>query len=85
MRSHLVPKLFDRENGFVPAVARNKIFGLQLGATAGRELHTEMRQSLMPGAGNTHLLSTTFRRMPRHRVKLLGCKLRPIKLRRELE
>ena len=85
MRRDLVAKLFDGENGFIPAVAGNKKFGLQLGSAAGREVHAEMRQPLVPGAGDAQLFGAILRRMPGQRMKFPGSELRSKKFRREFE
>src|SRR4028119_512890 len=53
-------------------LAGHKILALQLLAAAGRELHTEVRQSLVPGARNTQLPRTIFHRHALNRVELPG-------------
>ena len=85
MRPDLVAKFFDREDGFISPVARNEIFGLQLSPATGREVHAEMRQPFIPGAGDTHLFSAIFRRVVSQRMELSGRELRAVKFRREFE
>ena len=60
MRGDLVAKFFDGEDGFDRVAARDEIFGLEFVAGAGSEAHFEMRQALVPGAGDAHLLGAVF-------------------------
>src|SRR5574341_744648 len=41
-------------------LTRHQIFTLQLLTTAGCEVHAEMRQALIPGTANAHLLGAIF-------------------------
>ena len=52
----LVAKLFDGEDGLITLGAGDEVFGLQLGAAGGREVHAEVGQAFVPRAGNAHLL-----------------------------
>lgn len=48
---------FKRSDG---VTKRDEVFGLQFLATAGREIHFEMRQPFVPGAGHAHLIGAIF-------------------------
>src|SRR5437868_4551292 len=65
-------------------LARNKIFTLQFLAAAGRVLHPEMRQPLVPGAWNTHLRCAVFRRDARDWMPIGRRERGPEKRRRHL-
>src|SRR6185312_4870194 len=54
------------------ALARDEELGLQLLAAARRELGTEVRQTLVPGARHGQLRRAVLRRHARHRVRGLG-------------
>lgn len=60
MRRYVVAQLFDGEDGFESVMERNEVLGLQLIAAAGREVHAEVGQAFIPGAGNAHLLRAAF-------------------------
>src|SRR5438105_1414527 len=77
MGSNVVSQLFNRENGFVSFFARNNILRLQLITSAWCKVHTEMRQSFVPWAGDTHLFCAIFCRLPRDWMEFLGCAFRP--------
>jgi hypothetical protein len=77
MRSDMVSKLFDRQNGFVSSIPGDQILRLQFSPAAGREVDAEVRQPFIPGTGNAQLFGTTFGGMPRYRVESPGCKLGP--------
>ena len=67
----VVAQLLDGQNRLVAAAEGNEILGLQLSAAGRREVHAEVRQALIPRAGNDLLLGTTLRIMPGQRVELL--------------
>src|SRR5436305_864864 len=69
MRGYVISQFFDCENGFIGILARNKIFRLQFLAAAGHEVHAEVGQALIPGAGNSFLFRAVFRRVPGQWVK----------------
>ncbi len=60
MRRDPVAQFLHGENGFVAAVARNEILGLQLPPARGRELELEVRQPLVPRAGKALLVGARF-------------------------
>ncbi len=63
MGSHMVSKLFDRQNGFVSPLPGNQILGLQFGPAAGRKVYAEVRQPFVPGTRNAQLFRATLCRM----------------------
>src|SRR5690242_3911291 len=85
MGANAVAQLFYRKNGCISPVAGDKKLALQLSPAAGREVDAEMRQPFVPRTRNPHLFGAIFRGVSGQRVKLLGCELRPVKLRREFE
>src|ERR1700735_4349345 len=62
MRRHLIAQLFDCFDGSIGVFPGNEVFRLQLFSAAGSEPHFKMRQTLMPGTGDSHLRRTVFRR-----------------------
>src|SRR5271156_1991025 len=84
MRSHVVAKLFDRQDSFVSPVPGDQVLGLKLGPAARRKADAEVRQPVIPGTGNTQLFGATLRRMVRKRVKLFRCRLGPEQIRGKL-
>src|SRR5580704_15645369 len=84
MRSHVVAKLFDRQDGFVTPVPGDNVLRLQLGPAARRKADAEVRQPVVPGTGNAQLFGATLRRMARERVKLLRCRFGPEQFRGKL-
>ena len=77
MGSHLVPQLLHRQYCLVTLFPRNQVLGLELGPAAGREIDAEMRQPLVPRAGNPQLFRTAFRRMSGKRMEFPGSQLGP--------
>src|ERR1700675_852881 len=84
MRSYVVAKLFDGQDGFVAPVAGDNVLGLQLGSAARRKADAEVRQPVIPGTGNAQLFGAALRRMARQRVKLLRRRLSPEHFRGKL-
>ena len=72
-----VAQLFDGENGFVGVLARDEVFGLQLGAAGGGEVHAEVRHALVPRARDTLLLSAGRGVVSGDGVELLGGEVAP--------
>lgn len=60
VRSDLVAEAFDGEDGFYGVLAWDEVFGLQFFAGARRETHAEVREALVPGAEEAHLLGAVF-------------------------
>ena len=60
MRGDLVAEALDGEDGFDGVLTRDEVFGLQLFAGAGSEAHAEVRETLVPGAEDAHLLGAVF-------------------------
>src|SRR5258706_1383371 len=60
VRTDLFVQLLDGEDGVERVFAGNEIFGLQFFAGAGRETHFEMRETVVPRTGSTHLLGAIF-------------------------
>src|SRR5258708_4950903 len=84
VRRYLVAKLFQSKDGRVSSRARNEVLCLQLSAAAGCEVHAEVRQALIPRAGDAHLFGAVLCRVSGKRVQFVGCDLRPEALRRPL-
>ncbi len=57
VRCDVVLQGFNRTDGLVGVTARHEVFGLELFATGWSEVHAEVRQTLVPGAGDVHLRS----------------------------
>ena len=72
VRCDLAGELFDGEDGIDRVLAWNIIFRLQLFTGAGRKAHLEVRQALVPGADDSHLLGAVFRRERRDGVKIFA-------------
>lgn len=68
----VVAELFDGEDGLVGVVAGDEVFGLEFGSAAGRKVHFEVGEALVPGAGNAELIGTVFGGVSGERVKFLG-------------
>jgi len=51
---------FDGEDGIEGVFARHEVFRLQFFTGARRETHFEMRQAVVPRAGDVHLLGAVF-------------------------
>src|SRR5262249_35254018 len=58
----------DRLDGRQGVLARDHVLALQLLSAAWRELHAEVRQTFMPGAGDVHLWGTRLGREAGDRV-----------------
>src|SRR3984885_7515742 len=82
MRRDVVAKLLNGADGLICVFARHEVFGLQLRAAAGSEVHTEVGQPFVPRAGYTELLRATLRRMAGDRMQLLRGAPSTIKLLR---
>src|SRR5260370_1949448 len=76
----LVSKLLNGKDCGVAFVAGNEVLRLQFCSTAWREIHAKVGESFVPRAGNTHLLSTIFRRVPGERMQVVGCRLRAVEI-----
>jgi len=72
MRGDAVAELFDGEDGLPGAVAGDEVFGLQLGSAAGGEVHFEVREALVPGAGDAHLFGAVFGGVAGEGVEVAG-------------
>src|ERR1700758_1951328 len=59
----------------------HKVLRLQLLTSTGRKPHAEVRQSFIPGPWHTHLFRTVLGGKLSNRVKILGSKGCPEKLR----
>src|SRR5580704_10815791 len=71
MRRDAIAELLDRGDRLPCAIAADEVFRLQLAAARGREVHAEVRQPLVPRAGDSLLLGAVDRIMPDDRMKLL--------------
>src|SRR5579863_5148213 len=81
MRSHVLAKLFDCQDGFVTPVPGDEVLRLQLGPAARRKADAEVREPVKPRTGDTQLFGATLRRMARERVKFFRCQLSPEQFR----
>src|SRR5450631_4671738 len=79
MRTNLLPKFLNRQNGFYCMLMRDKIFRLKFLATAGCKSHFEMREPFIPGSRHAHLRCAIFCRKFYDRMKVPDGCLGPIK------
>src|ERR1700722_8548659 len=84
MRRDAIAQLLDSRDRFPGMVARDEVFRLQLAAARWREVHAEVRQPLVPGAGDSLLLGAIDRIMPEDRMKLLRGQRCPVELMRPI-
>src|ERR1700749_2253121 len=82
MRRDVAAQLFDCPDSLICVFARHEVFGLQLRAAAGREVHAEVGQAFVPRAGYAELLRATLCRMARDRMQFLCGAAGTIKLLR---
>ena len=68
----MVAELFDGEDGLVGAVAGDEVFGLEFGSARGGEVHAEVGEALVPGAGDALLLGAVFGGVSGEGVEFLG-------------
>ena len=72
----------DGENGLVAVAPGNEVLSLDLSTAAWGEVHTEVWEALVPGAGNAHLLRAWLGVMASNRVQLVFCRCRSVELGR---
>jgi hypothetical protein len=84
VRGDAVPELLDGEDGFVGAVAGDEVLGLELGAAAGSEVQLEVREALVPWAGDAELFGAGFGVVVDDGVELAGGSLGAKELRGEV-
>jgi len=63
---------------------RNKVFGLQLFAGAGRKAHLKVWQAVIPRSGHAHLLGAVFGREFLDRMQISSSQLRPVEFGRRM-
>src|ERR1700730_18602981 len=76
----LVAELLNGKYCGIASIAGDEVFRLQLGSAARRKVHTKVGKPFIPGAGNTHLLSTIFRRVPGEWMQVVGCRFRTVEI-----
>lgn len=68
----LVTEGFDGADGGVGVVERDEVFGLEFLAAGGGEVHAEVGQALVPGAGDAELFGAGFGGVAEDGVHVLG-------------
>src|ERR1035437_4911443 len=85
MRSHLTAQTLYSQNRVDGVAARHAVFRLQFFAGARREAHAEVRQAVVPRAGDAHLLRAVRGREFGDRVQVPRRQFSSEKLRRRVE